>query len=754
VTKHNSSQPITQSDLDSHKVTLTFFDDKFASIAYRDRLTLPELADEIRFMTDSSKAKLPWLKLATFGEVASGKNCLRTNANLLEITGIEVDYDAGSLSFDEAIGRLRQAGIRAIIYTSASYAKGVKEKWRVLAPLSEPHPAADRDGFVAVLNGVLGGGIDPASFNRSIAFYYGSVNENPEHRVEVLYGDFIDNRIDLTLGAIGRQPTERSTVNSAQLSGPNAAPGYDEAEIEALLQKSQFKNRDGSGNWHPSMVAVTASWVMKGLSDDEIFRRAEKFCIGGYGDPDLAQLVDGARAKWKRPDPDAANDPITGIGPIVAAARADAGLAPAVTTPDWRERYVNGRAKASLHNTRLAILALGIHCSADVFHNELFIGRGETAVPTEPLLPFFGQVTDAGIGGLRVCLSDTFGLDFTEKHVRDAVATLCQENAFNPVVEMLAEAEANWDGIERLNRVAVDHFNAPDTELNRQCVRKVMIAAVARARHPGCKFDTILVMESPEGLNKSSAWAVLAGEGNFSDQSILGATGREVQEQLAGIWIHENSELAGITKAEVEVIKAFASRQVDRARPAYGHFLVKQPRHSIEVATTNDREYLLSQTGNRRFWPLAVERTIDLVKLRAARLQLWGEAAHYQSKGESLVLDEALWPAAGVEQEARRVQHPWEARIAEMTHVVSTGLAGGDGYWGNGVVHVAGDEERVASSVIFDKVLNVASGQLNNGHAKTLASIMRRFGWERHTFELDGKTTKGYRRTKDYRTYR
>ena len=61
-----------------------------------------------------------------------------------------------------------------------------------------------------------------------------------------------------------------------------------------------------------------------------------------------------------------------------------------------------------------------------------------------------------------------------------------------------------------------------------------MIAAVARARRPGIKFDTILVMESPEGWNKSSVWALLAGEGNFSDERIIGHATREVQEQLAG----------------------------------------------------------------------------------------------------------------------------------------------------------------------------------------------------------------------------
>ena len=92
-----------------------------------------------------------------------------------------------------------------------------------------------------------------------------------------------------------------------------------------------------------------------------------------------------------------------------------------------------------------------------------------------------------------------------------------------------------------------------------------MIAAVARVRNPGCKFDTILVLESPEGFNKSSAWQLLAGEENFSDEKIIGKESREVQEQLSSIWIHENADLAGMKKAEVEVVKAFASRTVDRA---------------------------------------------------------------------------------------------------------------------------------------------------------------------------------------------
>ena len=333
-------------------------------------------------------------------------------------------------------------------------------------------------------------------------------------------------------------------------------------------------------------------------------------------------------------------------------------------TPNWREQSDEGSPYPSMHNARLAIVAIGVECSYDTFHDEMLFGYADDTT-RHVVEQFLGEVSDNGILGLRRLLSDRFGFDLTERHVRDAVVSIALEHCFDPVADMLAEAEANWDGIARLDRIAADYFNCEDTPLNRAFVRKTMIAGVARVRNPGCKFDTILVLEAKEGENKSTAWRVLAGDENFSDEKIIGKDSREVQEQLAGVWIHENAELAGMRKAELETVKAFASRQVDRARPAFGHFLKKQARHSIEVGTTNSDEYLLSQTGNRRFWPMRVLKTIDLDKLKRDRLQLWGEAAHYQSQGEALTIDEKMWPDAGIEQEKRRVKDPWEDVLAE-----------------------------------------------------------------------------------------
>jgi len=727
---------------------VTFFDDKFASVKYEDTLTLEDLADEIRNMRDTSKKKLPWLKLARFGDQRSKNNCLRTDKNLIEIHGVEIDYDGGTISFDVAVSLLLVAGIKCIIYTSASHTPS-SPRWRVLAPTARGTIPKLRADLVAVLNGVLGGAIAPESFVLSTAYYYGYVGEGQHHRVEVLGGRHIDECGDLWGKRIYKQPKEggAKAANSAPHK-PGEAPGYDEADIRSMLEQCRKSLPDGSGQWHNIMLAVTASLVSKGWTDKAIYDLTAPYCDAGWGDGDLEKLIAGARSKWRAPDPDQQPDLSETIGPAIGAAKADAEAAAKPLfgdEPDWRERYVTGKPRASAYNARLAIEHSGVECSEDTFHGRLWLGRSDAAAPGEPKPSFLGEMTDKALRALRFWLGDRYGFDLGEKHVLDAAMELARENQFNPVSDMLAEAQASWDGVQRLDRMAVDFFNCADTPLNRAVVRKTMIAAVRRVRQPGCKFDTILTMEAPEGLNKSSAWLVLAGEGNFSDEPIIGKHGKEVQEQLSDIWIHESADLAGLGKREVEAVKAYASRQIDRARPAYGRLLVSQPRHSIEVATTNSEKYLSSPTGNRRFWPIRVERSIDIGKLRAARLQLWGEAAKLEADGESLTLDPEMWASAGVEQEARRLRHPWEDKLAELRSTRSA--VPGVGEVGNGIVHLVGEEERVTSAVIFEHVLRVPNGQLHNGHAKVLAEIMHLLGWRSGVFEIDGKTTRGYVRT-------
>ena len=134
---------------------------------------------------------------------------------------------------------------------------------------------------------------------------------------------------------------------------------------------------------------------------------------------------------------------------------------------------------------------------------------------------------------------------------------------------------------------------------------------------------------------------------------------------MAGIWVYEIADLAGMSRAEVERVKAFASRRVDRARPAYGRVRVDRPRRCIFIASTNNETYLQSQTGNRRFWPVKVGR-VDTEALARDRDQLFAEAVHLYKQGV------VWWPHSDFEakyirpqQEERFVADAWEEPIAD-----------------------------------------------------------------------------------------
>ena len=433
-------------------------------------------------------------------------------------------------------------------------------------------------------------------------------------------------------------------------------------------------------------------------------------------------------------------------------------------TLGWRERLKNGLPKPSLFNARLAIDELGVECLLDTFHNRMHFGfRGDRA--RHELQSFGDEVSDNGIIQLRQMISVQFGVDMSDRFVRDAVISIALEHCFNPVRDMLDKAQADWDGVERLDMMAVTYFNTANTPLNRATVRKMMIAAVRRARHPGCKFDNIVVLESEEGWNKSTAFRVLAGDENFSDVSILGHGGREVQEQLADVWIHECAELAGMRKAEIETVKSFASRQEDRARRAYGHFLESQKRHSIEVGSTNSDAYLLSQTGNRRFWPLRLLKRIDIEQLKRDRLQLWGEAATYEANGESVVLDQKLWSAATAEQEKRRVRDNWEDIVADMPTHVHEGMTAGrvehlhlkpgvDDKYAEAyhkIIHDQSDRHVVSTIDVLTWVLNVPFKDQTTATTMRLGNVMRLAGWQRSSngkVTIEGKQVRGYFRRK------
>ncbi|MFC5468431.1 VapE domain-containing protein [Cohnella suwonensis] len=306
--------------------------------------------------------------------------------------------------------------------------------------------------------------------------------------------------------------------------------------------------------------------------------------------------------------------------------------------------------------------------------------------------------------------------------IQNAFTEVVHANRFHPIKEYIEAF--TWDATPRLDRVFIDYLGAEDTHYVRQVTRKMLLAAVARLYRPGCKFDEMLVLVGPQGAGKSSLLAKL-GRDWFSD-SLRTFENKEAGEHLQAGWIFEIGELSAMKKSEVDEVKAFLSKTEDRYRVAYDRQVSEFPRKCVFFGTTNTRDFLRDETGNRRFWPVEVD------PLRARRShwddltadvvgQIWAEALHLLKAGESLALDRDAAEAAKLRQASHLESDPREGIIQEWLDKPVEDDFGTEPY----------RRKRVCAAMIWAECFGQRAAAIPKWEARAICDIMRRMpGWE------------------------
>jgi predicted P-loop ATPase len=303
------------------------------------------------------------------------------------------------------------------------------------------------------------------------------------------------------------------------------------------------------------------------------------------------------------------------------------------------------------------------------------------------------------------------GKDFFWTVVEDEA----RRHGYHPVRDYLDGLK--WDGEARIDDWLIKYGGADDTPFIRAVGALFLIAAVRRIRQPGCKFDEMLVLRSPQGTMKSSALRALVPEEDwFSDDLPLNGDTKTVIERLHGRWIVEAAELKGMRNSGIEHLKAFLSRQVDRSRMAYGRITKEAPRQCVIAGTTNSERFLKDNTGNRRFWPIVIDR-FDVEAIRRDRDQIWAEASEREASGESIRLDSGLYPAAAEVQEEHRVEDPY---LMELKKVL-------------------GDIEGKILAADVWEIIDLPVGQRSQHHNERIGEAMRELDFRRKKLRFGGK---------------
>lgn len=183
-------------------------------------MTLAGLASMVQEARAHEKAALPWLKLARFGDKKSSSGSLRSEANMLALSGLVADYDGEQVGPKEAAFFLEKHGIAGLIYTSPSH-RDLKPRWRVVCPFSVEQPLTAHTPLMDRLNGVLGGILAPESWVVAQCYFFGRVDDGAPVRVEVVEGDPVDTLYHLDAIAMSKA-THTAPIGSA-LGGVNVA---------------------------------------------------------------------------------------------------------------------------------------------------------------------------------------------------------------------------------------------------------------------------------------------------------------------------------------------------------------------------------------------------------------------------------------------------------------------------------------------------------------------------------------------------
>ena len=410
---------------------------------------------------------------------------------------------------------------------------------------------------------------------------------------------------------------------------------------------------------------------------------------------------------------------------------------------DWQnglELDKSGHVKNTLHNLTL-ILENDPNLKGVVF-NQLLDGmeiKGE--VPWKHPSKFWRDADDAQL----ISYVDAHYGTFSARNYDIAVTKVADDRAYHPIREFI-ESLPEWDKVPRVDTLLVDYLGAADTAYVRAVTRKTLCAAISRVLRPGCKFDSMLVLNGPQGVGKSTLIAKLAGEW-FSDSLNLGDTkDKTAAEKLQGYWILEIGELAGLKKAEVETLRSFLSRQNDIYRAAFGKRATPHLRQCVFFGTTNaESGYLRDTTGNRRFWPVKTPGSGKKQSWNLTHeeiLQIWAEALVYVRQGEKLYLSAEMDALAKDEQREAMESDEREGlvreyldtllpeRWAEMDLFERRNFLSGSDF---GSLQEKGTVKRtsVSNMEIWCECFGKERANLRRTDSNELTGILARLGWKR-----------------------
>lgn len=172
-----------------------------------------------------------------------------------------------------------------------------------------------------------------------------------------------------------------------------------------------------------------------------------------------------------------------------------------------------------------------------------------------------------------------------------------------------------WDGVDRLPEFysTIRERKGYPARLKNTLLRRWLLSAVAAVlKAHGFHCRGVLVLQAKQGAGKTRFISSLVPCAALRDQVVLlghhlDGANKDSMTTAITHWIVELGELDGTLKKDIARLKSFITADTDKVRRPYGRSDSEYQRRTVFAATVNDSNFLVDDTGNSRFWTIAVE---------------------------------------------------------------------------------------------------------------------------------------------------
>lgn len=705
--------------MDKRKYWIATADSRFSVKWKNQQITWSELCEKISGCTRTpekyaeflSKSKTDQDRIKDIGGFVGGflREGRRSGTTVRLRSLITLDADSGSAEWWRGFKDLFEisVGCSAYVYTTHKHASE-KPRFRVVIPLCRDVTPEEYEAVARKIAEALGiDCFDDTTYQPSRLMYWPSASSDGEYKAYLINGSDLDpdewldlypdwkdvscwprssRAADLVRKAAAKQqdPTTKNGVIGAFCRAydvPSAIAKF-LADVYEDLPNGRYTYRAGSTSAGAVLYEDGAFLYSNHATDPASTKLCNAFDLvrihkfGSLDDEVKPGTPEGRLPSVKEMLKFASKDEAVAklmTREAMESASEDFGEAADAEDTDVKliplERTERGELRKTINNV-IAVLTNDKRFRN--VHTNLLSGAVDVAADELPWPNFTGHWSDNDDIQLA-SMMEKMGFDMPKQKISDGVQKYADDRARHPIRDYIDRLE--WDGAQRVDTLLIDYLGAEDTEYTRAVTRKTLCAAVKRVLQPGCKFDTILVLNGPQGCGKSTLVSRLGGDW-YSDSLSLSDVGSKAgPEKLQGYWILEIGELAGMRKAEIETLRGFLSRQDDIYREAYARRPASHPRQNVFFGTTNagSAGYLRDPQGNRRFWDVPVSGVSEFKPWELEQDdidQIWAEAKVLLEAGEVLALPPELMPVAEKRQREMLESDPREGLVREYLDIL------------------------------------------------------------------------------------